>query len=107
MNATDPEVDGEVGRGGTQRYTRRLSDKVLIAFHQACDQREFEVAEQLLRVLDTTMSRRPLTRGGIQRRATEGLVAAYERLWHLRHPEASRFGDRSAPVGEGSVQMRR
>jgi len=28
------------------RYTRRLSDKILIAFHQACDQSDFEVAEQ-------------------------------------------------------------
>jgi hypothetical protein len=43
------EVGGrEIGASGTPRYTRRLSDKVLIAFHHACDQSDFEVAEQLL-----------------------------------------------------------
>jgi hypothetical protein len=35
-----------------KRYTRRLSDKILIAFHQACDQGDFEVAERLLTVLE-------------------------------------------------------
>jgi hypothetical protein len=86
MSATDPEIDPDADSGGPPRYRRRLSDKVLIAFHQACDQHDLEVAEQLLGVLDLTMSRRPLARGGNQRRAGEGLVAAYERLWHLKHP---------------------
>jgi hypothetical protein len=27
-----------------RRYTRRLSDKIIIAFHQACDQDDIEVA---------------------------------------------------------------
>ena len=29
---------------GTPRYTRRLSDKILIAFHHACDQSELHLA---------------------------------------------------------------
>lgn len=68
------------------RYTRRLSDKILIAFHHACDQADFEVAEQLLSVLEMMLTRRPMTPDGTRRRNMESLVAAHERLWHLRHP---------------------
>jgi hypothetical protein len=68
------------------RYTRRLSDKVMIAFDHACDQSDLEVAEQLLRVLEMMLTRRPLTPDGNRRRNIESLVAAHERLWLLRHP---------------------
>ena len=33
------------------RRPRRVADHILTAFHQACDQRDLEVAEQLLAVL--------------------------------------------------------
>jgi hypothetical protein len=72
--------------GGAPRYTRRLSDKILIAFHHACDQSDFEVAEQLLRTLELLLTRRPAAPDGNRRRSMESLVAAHERLWHLRHP---------------------
>ena len=69
---------------GVPRYTRRLSDKILIAFHQACDQGDYEVAERLLQTLEMMMTRLP---GVPNRRHDAGsLVAAHERLWHLRHP---------------------
>jgi len=67
------------------RYTRRLSDKILVAFHQACDQADFEVAEHLLRVLELMLARRPPSLDQQRRRNMEGLVAAHERLWYLRH----------------------
>lgn len=73
------------------RYSRRLSDKILIAFHHACDQGDFEVAEQLLHILEMMLTRRPLTPDGTRRRNMESLVAAHERLWHLRHPNADGF----------------
>src|SRR5690349_3477368 len=76
---------------GAPRYTRRLSDKILIAFHHACDQSDFEVAEELLRVLEMMLTRRPLTPDGTRRRNMESLVAAHERLWHLRHPDTDGF----------------
>jgi hypothetical protein len=69
----------------TPRYSRRLSDKILIAFHGACDQADFDVADQLLRVLEMMLTRRTLTPDGNRRRSMESLVAAHERLWHLRH----------------------
>ena len=85
-NPTDEPVGRESTSVATPRYTRRLSDKILIAFHHACDQADFEVAEQLLHILEMMLTRRPLTPDGTRRRNMESLVAAHERLWHLRHP---------------------
>ncbi|MBV8522782.1 MAG: hypothetical protein JOY71_11795 [Acetobacteraceae bacterium] len=70
-----------------QRSSRRLSDKILVAFHQACDQGDYEVASRLLEVLELMLSRRPTTLDSTRRRSMESLVAAHERLWQLRHPE--------------------
>jgi hypothetical protein len=81
----------EVGRSGGMppRHTRRLSDKILIAFHHACDQGDFEVAEELLRILEMMLTRRPVSPDANRRKNMESLVAAHERLWLLRHPEAN------------------
>ncbi len=73
--------------GGLPRHTRRLPDKVLVAFHHACDTADLEVAEHLLRVLELMLTRRPTAADGNRRRSMESLVAAHERLWHLRHPD--------------------
>ena len=70
------------------RHTRRLSDKILIAFHLACDQADFEVAERLLKVVETVLAVPKETPIDRERREQETLVAAYERLWQLRHPNA-------------------
>jgi hypothetical protein len=79
----------EAGRAAVPpRQGRRLSDKILVAFHQACDQGDFEVAEQLLRVLEMMLTRRQVPPDANRRRNIETLVAAHERLWHLRHPDA-------------------
>src|SRR5215468_6386395 len=88
VNQVDEARGREAGVGGAPRYTRRLSDKILIAFHHACDQADFEVAEQLLHILEMMLTRRPLTPDGARRRNMESLVAAHERLWHLRHPHS-------------------
>jgi hypothetical protein len=69
---------------------RRLSDKILSAFNQACDQADFEVAEQLLHILEMLRTRSPPTPDGNRRRNMESLVAAHERLWLLRHPHEER-----------------
>ncbi len=76
----------DAGSGAAPRYSRRLSDKVLIAFHHACDQGDYEVADQLVHILEMMLTRRPLTPDGTRRRNMESLVAAHERLWYLRHP---------------------
>jgi hypothetical protein len=78
----------EIGLPSLPRHSRRLSDKILAAFHQACDLADLEVAEQLLHVLEVMLTRRPMPSDGSRRRSMEGLVAAHERLWHLRHPDS-------------------
>jgi hypothetical protein len=83
----DPEGLREVRSASAPRHSRRLSDKILIAFHHACDQADFEVAEQLLRILEMMLTRRPVSPDTNRRRNMESLVAAHERLWHLRHPD--------------------
>jgi hypothetical protein len=76
------------GRRGP-RPGRRLSDTVLAAFHQACDLPDIEVASELLHVLDFMAIRHPNLPTGRERRVQEGLVAAYERLWQIRHADRS------------------
>jgi hypothetical protein len=74
-----------------QRHARRrLPDKILLAFHQACDQGDFEVAERLLSIIGATASamRLPRAQRGTERRRVQAnVVAAHERLWQLRHPD--------------------
>jgi citrate lyase alpha subunit len=84
----DTQATAREANRAVPRYSRRLSDKILIAFHHACDQGDFEVGEQLLHILEMMLTRRPLSPDTNRRKNMESLVAAHERLWHLRHPEA-------------------
>ena len=70
------------------RHGRRLSDKILVAFHHACDAQDLVVGEQLLKTLETMLTRRGLPAESNRRKALESLVAAHERLWHLRHKDS-------------------
>jgi hypothetical protein len=65
--------------------------KILIAFHQACDQEDIEVAWRVLDVLAFMSNRIPVLATDQDRRSKESLVAAYERLWLLRHPALSGY----------------
>ncbi len=87
----DDATTRDATRSPAPRYSRRLSDKILIAFHHACDQGDYEVAEQLLHVLEMMLTRRPVSPDGNRRKNMESLVAAHERLWHLRHPEVGQL----------------
>ena len=70
------------------RHGRRLSDKILVAFHHACDAHDLIVAEQLLKTLESMLTRRGVPPEHNRRRALESLVAAHERLWYLRHADS-------------------
>jgi hypothetical protein len=83
MTDSPPE---DVSVSSEPRYTRRLSDKILVAFHQACDQNDIEVAKRLLDVLEFMAKRPTSLSDGKDRRAKESLIAAHERLWHILHP---------------------
>jgi len=73
----------------SSRYSRRLSDKILMAFHHACDQGDYDIAAELLDILESMLTRRTVPADINRRKSIESLVAAHERLWHLRHPEKS------------------
>ncbi len=75
----------EPASGSAPRQGRRLSDKILVAFHHACDAQDLIVAEQLLKTLETMLTRRGVPSEQNRRKSLESLVAAHERLWHLRH----------------------
>ncbi len=87
VNEIEPKPEGPKPAAASPRYSRRLSDKILIAFHHACDQADYEVAEQLLHILENMLTRRTVPPDTNRRKSIESLVAAHERLWHLRHPE--------------------
>ena len=91
----------------TPRYARRrLFDKILIPFHHACDEGDFEVAEKLLRVLEMMVDCGPTNPDGDRRRNLDGLVAAHERLWSLRHPAEPNESNFLAPCFPGSFGTR-
>jgi len=69
------------------RYCRSLSDRILAAVHQACDQNDVEIAKALLRTLEPAGRYAVEHAGDDRRRNQRGLVAAYERCWLLRNPE--------------------
>jgi hypothetical protein len=64
----------------------RLSDKILSAFHQACDEADYQVADHLLRTLEMMLTRQQVDAGPNNRSNIDSLVEAHERLWQLRHP---------------------
>ena len=87
MNDADAPADLSPQPGPTRKQ-RRLSDLILIAFHSACDQEDFEVAGRLIGIVERMLlggapGGRPERRNDFPPR-----VAAHERLWTLRHPEA-------------------
>ena len=66
------------------RQQRQLPERILVAAHQACDVGEFETADRLLAALDAMLAQIAGPPSAAQRRVIEGMVAAYERLWHLK-----------------------
>ncbi len=86
---TDTDVKGyeASNANAAPRQGRRLSDKILVAFHHACDAQDLIVAEQLLKTLEIMLTRRGVPAEQNRRKSLESLVAAHERLWHLRHRE--------------------
>jgi hypothetical protein len=86
---SDVEPGRDLAASGTQkgRQIRRLPERILVAAHQACDLGALDVAAGLLSTLEVVLQQQPGGSFGVHRRTIEGMVAAYERLWHLRRPE--------------------
>lgn len=65
-------------------YTRRLSDKILFAFNQACDQGYFDVAEVLIRALELALTRQGGYGKTDNRQNLQAVTDAYARLQTLK-----------------------
>jgi hypothetical protein len=98
LNNTMSDSPDNTAASSARRYMWRLSEKILIAFHQACDQRDLEVAERLLAVLEMVISGRwhqptfpdqrgksPLTNDF----GTCGTLTRAQRPERARHPVAA------------------
>jgi len=68
----------------TPPANRRLSDKILAAFDQACQRHELDVAELLVKALELTLTRAG-GKGNVDKRKELGpVVEAYSKLQRLR-----------------------
>lgn len=91
MNGLPAAVTRTLGvqPGTAPRQSRRLPERILVAAHQACDLGDLDIAAQLLSILETVIGQRSTTMDPGRRRVMESLIAAHQRLWHLRHAEAT------------------
>ena len=79
------DLDEQQRGSNPPRNGRRLVDKLVTCVHQACDMGDYEVAEQVLQVLELTVTRRAQPNSFDRRRNIESLVAGHERGWLLRN----------------------
>lgn len=79
--------------------SRRLGDKIRIAFESACQQGDHEVASRLLQVLERLLARKPVQADSNRRRRMEDLVSGYEQVWQVRQSAAAAVRDSFDPVG--------
>jgi hypothetical protein len=69
-------------------YDRRLSDKLLIAFDQACDQNLVAVAELLLRAIEIALTGEGGPNRVDKRQELGPVIAAYARLKEIQEAAA-------------------
>ena len=70
---------------------RRLSDKLIAAFEQACDQDDIEIAEAILKALDLALTgEEGKGRSGERRGETGPIVEAFGRLEKLKRKRAEK-----------------
>ena len=72
----------------TEKPMRRLSDKILLAFSQACQQQDLEVAEVLHRALELVMTRSAGKEDIEKRHDVQEVLEAYDNLRNLRSERA-------------------
>jgi hypothetical protein len=68
---------------------RRLSDKILAAFNQACEQKQVDTAEHLLRALELSLTRYGGQNNSDKRSHLGPVVEAFGKLETLRQKQIS------------------
>jgi len=91
------EIQASPATAEALKYGRRLSDKILIAFHHACDARDIPTAEDLLGILSRLISRPLVVEPYDRRKVVETLADAKYRLWDMKHQEVT-HSDTDAPA---------
>lgn len=64
--------------------SRRLSDKIFLAFNDACDQQRLDVAELLLQALELSQVASRHNPGNERRQGTDSMETAQEQIRLLR-----------------------
>jgi hypothetical protein len=82
--ASAESAQSDTATADALKYRRRLSDKILVAFYHACDDRDVLTAEQLLKTLESVLSRRVFDQGPERRRGAEILIDANFRILDLK-----------------------
>ncbi len=80
-----PATTGTARAEAPLPYPSSTSDKILAAFHAACDQSDMAIGTALLRILDTMAKQRPMPDDARKKRNMEQLAAAHIRRWDLVH----------------------
>jgi hypothetical protein len=65
---------------------RRLTDKIISAFHAGCDEGALDIAAGLLSLLQVVVKHPQRLSTGVDRRKPTDLAILRERLWSLRYP---------------------
>lgn len=73
----------------SQPRGRRLTERIMAAFDQACEQDDLEVAALLLTEFERIVARKPITPGMDRRREMQELISAHSRLWQLLRPNVA------------------
>lgn len=69
------------------RKRRHPAERLFATFREACTQGDLEMAAATLRLVEVSLLLTP--EGSPEtRKVIDGLVASYNTLWFLRHPEA-------------------
>ncbi len=70
------------------RQGRQLSERILGAAHQACEQGELDVAQRLLELAETVLGNNQAEPVMARRHLMEGLIVTHQRLWNMRQRPA-------------------
>jgi hypothetical protein len=90
VDAAVPRVENE---GRTEApATDQLLDWIVIAFNQACDQNDLDIAGRLLKLLELLAERRAPNLEGDRPRYVETISGAYVRLAQLLDTHAPHSG---------------
>ena len=76
----------------TPTGSRQLPERLIVAAHQSIDLGDTETASRLLGIVEDLVKDQATRPRPSARRIMEGLVAAHQRIWNLRHQDHAAEG---------------